>query len=291
MNFLFLLTLQIVSAFKFEPEGFKLKEVHTVRSSERLFPFKLTDFDAAHTFEVNIKATCQEDAQKVYTVNISGTPEVVNSELKNQKLPLVTSHTENYVATAFIKDKDSGKEVKFDYKFKALPHIEVEDLWEKTKEAITYPFKAFKISDKFNKKNLELNIEQSSPDTELIHNDGYIVFNSKPDTNFTDIKFHLFDKETNQRSADLYLRKPTVIHTKTTSSRRIFYYLSLALVLILLVVIIYHYAKPKKTVRYEPERPTMPGFSSSNVPRHISLPVDAPIYTNNILDLKDAHNK
>lgn len=293
MKLLLLVVFQAIFAFKFEPQGFKLKEFATIETSGQLFPFTLTETDPTHEYNLIIKSICKEDALKTHNINITGTAEFINAALQTQKLPLVTSHEDNYKGSVFIKDLKSGKKKEFDYKFKTVPHIQVENLLQKLTGNITYPFQSFKVADSYKGKKLEVNVEESSPGVELIHKDGYIVLNVKDPQGFPNAKFHIIDEESQKRSADLYIKEGKLVVLKKNRINYILCYVSAGFVIILLVAIIYYYMRPKKEFsRYEGDRITpMPGLVSSNVPRHISLPVDNHAPHNNILDLKDLHNK
>lgn len=291
MKFLLLLALQATLAFKLEPEGFELKKSAVIRPKDKIFPFKMVDFDPTEKFSLTIKAVHQEGKQEKYTLSAEGTGDEINQQLSVQKLPIISAHVENYKASVVLKNLKTGKIQKFDYTFQAVPHIQVEDLLQSHKGEITYPFKSHKLPEALKDKKLKIVLAEENPNIELTQQDGFIVLNAKDPKAVPNIKFNLVDETADHTSQDLYTTRIKLAEAPARVSKKMYFFASGALVLIMLAALVFYYTRPKRAVVvYEPERTTIvPGLGPGNVPRNISL---ADNYgQNNILDLRDAQNK
>lgn len=308
MKLLLLLACQSALAFNLVPEDFDFKNQIVRRQGDKIFPLRLEDYDPAHNFTLAIKSVHLEGKKEVHSVVFVGTGDEVNAQLDAKVLPFVTAHTENHNVTVTVKDQTTGQESKAEYTFKAMPHIEVEELLSKATGPVAYPFRSHRVILPESLKNVTLKVvpEKEDADVEMAHDDGHITLNLKGKKAMPQLKFHLADEHGKYRSADLYTL-PQVAHAPKSSSKT-FAYISGVLVIIMLAVIVVYYSRKKeKTDAFVPDRPTMvPGLgnphvhTNPNVPQHISLPVDnaGNTYGNpygktygNVLDLKDAHNK
>lgn len=294
MKLLLLLACQSALAFKLVPEDFDVKNGVVRRPGEKIFPLKLEDYDPTHKFTLVIKSVHQEGNKEVHSVAFDGTGDEVNARLDATVLPVVTAHIENHNVTVSVKNQNTNEEEKVEYTFKALPHIEVEDLHAQAKGPITYPFRSHKLKLPEALKNSKLRFvtEKEDADVVIAHEDGHISLNVTNKKEMPRLKFHVADEHGKFRSADLYT-VPEVVHAKKNNSK-IFACISVVLVVIMLAVIVVYYSKKKEKVEvYVPDRPTLvPG----NAPAHISLPVDnyAGTYGKtyaNVLDMKDTQNK
>lgn len=317
MKLVVLLACQVAFGFKIVHENVDLKDVVVRRTNDKIFPFRLDAFDPEDKFTLVIKNTHLEGNKEVHSFAIDGTGDQINIALDERRLPPVIAPLESHRTEVTIKNHSTGHEEKFEYKFKALAHIEVEDLRTQTPAEAAYPLRSHKLPDSLRGKKLRLVAEGDHPDLELTQKDDHIVLNVKNGKPMPAAKFHVLDEENNHRSADLYtlphapVAAPTgtPLTAETTAAaaalknaapvvkRRItpktYFYISGVFVAIVLAAIIVSYSsKKKEPVVYEPDRLTMvPGMGNANVPRHISLPVDTYGQSTNILDLKDAHNK
>lgn len=272
---------------------FGSKEVKEISPGEQLYQFNISHCDAGSRITVNITTQAQKDNKKALpALSFSGTPAAVAQEIAAQTLEEVVSKSEVYDVKVLAFDHATNKKAKVSYAFKAVPLIQVTYLHRGLFKNVTFPLKYAQVKGVHKDHALRIKIH-TNPDGKgdgvNVRQEGeYLMLDKPKEGPPPELRFHLMEEGSEQRSADLVIPAPGKSHG-VNRLQTIIFIVSLTLIVAMIGVLgIYYYRSRNALPPTDEERGTVPLFTSPAMPLHAADPYAAHPH---VLDLHGAHAK